>query len=207
MASELVIPSHPSRRGEPTWEMLDLLPRQGEWHEENYLALETNRLVELVDGCLEFPPTPTYSHRTIALLICILLRSYIQNRRGGRTVLAPFKLRINSRNYREPEVLFLKPENAHLHRDAFWTFADLLVEIVSPDEPDRDYVAKRADYARLGVPEYWIVDPERGQLLQLILKDGVYLDHAVHALDQTVRAVTLDGFEVDFAKLMAEAAE
>lgn len=100
MASELVIPTHPSRRGEPTWEMLELLPKQGEWHEERYLALETNRLVELVDGCLEFPPISTYNHQTIVGLLWLLLREYALTGRGGRTVQAPFKLRINSRNYR-----------------------------------------------------------------------------------------------------------
>jgi Uma2 family endonuclease len=187
--------------------MLELLPRQGEWHEQRYLALETNRLVELVDDCLEFPPMPTFNHQQLVGLLWLLLRTYAFSKRGARAVMAPFKLRIDGRNYREPDVLFLKPEHAGLHQDAFWTFADFLIEVVSPDEPNRDYIDKRADYARLGVPEYWIVDPEKGQLLQLILKDGAYVDHAVHALDKTVRAVTLDGFEVDFAKLMAEAAE
>ena len=48
------VPSLPaSRLGEPTWEMASFYPRQGEWTEADYLALNTNRMVELSDGCLE----------------------------------------------------------------------------------------------------------------------------------------------------------
>lgn len=56
------------------------------------------------------------------------------------------------------------------------------------------------------MPEYWIVDPEKGQLLQLVLKGSEYVDRATHSLDQAVSAVTLDGFSVDFGKVMVEAA-
>ncbi len=42
---------------------------------------------------------------------------------------------------------------------------------------DRDLVEKREEYARAGIPEYWIVDPEQGQITVLAL-DGT--GYAVH---------------------------
>ena len=57
-----------SRRGEPTWELALLFPFQGEWTESAYLALDTNRLIELSDGCLEFLPMPTVLHQLIMCL-------------------------------------------------------------------------------------------------------------------------------------------
>ena len=36
--------------GEPTWEIALLFPDQGMWRESDYLELNTNRLVEFVDG-------------------------------------------------------------------------------------------------------------------------------------------------------------
>jgi Uma2 family endonuclease len=38
---------------------------------------------------------------------------------------------------------------------------DLVVEILSPSTRSRDRGAKRAIYARFGVRELWLVDPER----------------------------------------------
>lgn len=40
----------------PTYEMLELMPFQGEWSVGEYLALETNRIVEYTDEFLEFCP-------------------------------------------------------------------------------------------------------------------------------------------------------
>jgi Uma2 family endonuclease len=38
----------------------------------------------------------------------------------------------------------------------------LVVEVVSPGKKDRDrdYIAKRQQYAERGIPEYWLIDPE-----------------------------------------------
>ena len=35
----------------------------------------------------------------------------------------------------------------------------LVVEVVSPNQSDRDYRYKRSEYAARGIAEYWIVDP------------------------------------------------
>lgn len=39
--------------------------------------------------------------------------------------------------------------------------ADLVVEIVSPDSFERDRGSKFLEYEKAGVPEYWIIDPDR----------------------------------------------
>lgn len=46
---------------EPTYAIAELFPAQGEWTEEEYLALDTNRIVELSDGRLEVAEMPTKS--------------------------------------------------------------------------------------------------------------------------------------------------
>ncbi|MUG91610.1 Uma2 family endonuclease [Scytonema sp. UIC 10036] len=62
----------------------------------------------------------------------------------------------------------------------------LVVEVVSPgktnqDKPgtacakgERDYRYKRSEYAARGILEYWIVDPEKAQVMVLTLVDGFY---------------------------------
>jgi Uma2 family endonuclease len=55
----------------------------------------------------------------------------------------------------------------------------LVVEVVSPGKPgslnyDRDYVDKPVEYADRGIPEYWILDPQRKVVLVLSLEAGRY---------------------------------
>lgn len=52
----------------------------------------------------------------------------------------------------------------------------LAVEVVSLSKAneDRDYRFKRSEYAARGIPEYWIVDPNREMVRVLTLVDGLY---------------------------------
>ncbi|MER3432832.1 MAG: hypothetical protein C4288_05210 [Leptolyngbya sp. ERB_1_1] len=57
----------------------------------------------------------------------------------------------------------------------------LVVEVVSPGKPgtenyDRDYIEKRKEYAERGIPEYWLIDPERAVVLVLQLEAQQYLE-------------------------------
>ena len=56
---------HPSPPGGPAWEIALLFPPQGEWSETEYLALDTNHLVEFSDGCIEVLPMATIFHQRI----------------------------------------------------------------------------------------------------------------------------------------------
>ncbi len=55
-APEKSAPS-PAINWQPTWEIAFLFPEQGDWTVEEYLALDTMRKVEYVDGVLEFVHT------------------------------------------------------------------------------------------------------------------------------------------------------
>jgi Uma2 family endonuclease len=63
---------------EPAWDVATLFPNQGQWSEEEYFALSTNRQVELSDGRIEVLPMPTRLHAAIAFLMCTLLRAFVR---------------------------------------------------------------------------------------------------------------------------------
>lgn len=55
----------------------------------------------------------------------------------------------------------------------------LVVEVVSPGEPgsnnyDRDYIEKPQEYAKRGIPEFWLIDPVREVVLVLTLVGNTY---------------------------------
>ncbi len=71
-----------------------------------------------------------------------------------------------------------------------------MVEIVSPDDPERDTVVKVADYAEAGIAEYWLVDPVAEQITVLILEGLAYAVHGRFARGEQATSLSLPGFEV-----------
>ena len=195
-----------SRRGTPTWEMALNFPHQGEWTEEEYLSREFDGLVEYSDGVLEFLPMPTWSHQYMVDFLHSLLKQFVQPRSLGYTAFAPLRVRIRSGKYREPDVLFVSPSRFRgLNKPA--EGADLVMEIVSgsADDRERDLILKRADYSAVGIPEYWIVDPETETVSVLVLPNGEnkYAEHGVFRAGQRATSVLLPGFEIDVAACFA----
>lgn len=177
--------------------VLDVLPAEGAWAEKDYLWLtdRTNRLIEFTDGRLEFLPMPTKHHQAIVRFLSFLLHAFIAPA-GGAAYFAPLRLRIRPGKFREPDVILLKDTNDPRGQNRFFTGADLTMEVVSEDNPDRDLVDKRHDYAEGGVPEYWIVNPLNETITLLKLEGTSYAEHGVFARGQTAMAATLPGFQV-----------
>jgi Uma2 family endonuclease len=192
-----------SRRGEPTWEVARLYPAQGHWSVEEYLALDAagGRLIEFVDGFLEFPQMPKRIHQRIVRFLMRVIEEVIRSGAGGEVLDAPFPVYVEPNRYREPDIVFQRAGRPDAHSD-YADGADLVIEVVSDDARDRerDLVTKRAEYAQARIPEYWIVDPET-RLIHVLTLDGVesggpYRVHGEFKTGETATSVLLDGFRV-----------
>src|SRR5215212_6946120 len=142
---------------EPVWEIAKLFPNQGEWSEEDYLALDTNYLVEFTNGYVEVLPMPTIPHQQIVLFLYRMLWAFAKERKLGEVLAAPLRVRLRPRKYREPDVVFMFAEKLAEQSIQYWENIDPVMEVVSPNDPSRDYEKKRKDYAQVGIAEYWIV--------------------------------------------------
>jgi Uma2 family endonuclease len=178
--------------------VLDLLPLQGRWDEEQYLWLtdHTNRLIEFTDGYIEVLPRPTDNHQAILELLFLVFRTFLQPL-GGKVRFAPLRLRIRSRKFREPDLLLVRSAADPRRQNRYWQGADLVLEVVSPDKPERDLVEKRGDYAEAGVPEYWIANPQTETIMVLWLEGDTYVEHGIFGRGSTATSVLLPGLAVD----------
>jgi Uma2 family endonuclease len=100
-------------------------------------------------------------------------------------LVAPLRLRLWSEKIREPDLIFLADAADPRRQNAYWTGADLVIEVVSPDDPQRDLVTKRSEYAQAGIPEYWIVDPQAETITVLRLEAASYVEHGIFRRDET----------------------
>ena len=191
-------------RGEPVWLLAKQFPVQGAWTTEEYLSLVTERRVEYVDGCLEFLPVPTKFHQWIAGFLYRHLFSSITDRGLGYVFQAGYRVRVPDR-FRDPDVVVILNRNAMKAGEQYTDAADLVVEVVSSDDPDRDQVNKKAEYALAGIPEYWIADPRDKSLTIFTLDAGAtaYREAGRYKDGDVAASVLLDGLTVDVAAVFA----
>jgi Uma2 family endonuclease len=177
-----------------------LVPPQGQWSVEEYLRVtERDRtLVEYTDGYLEVLPMPTERHQAILLFLYRVLFVFIE-RIGGCVYVAPLRLRVGPNKFREPDILLMRSADDPRRGNRYWTGADLVVEVVSPDDPQRDLVTKRKDYAEAGIAEYWIVDPQAEVITVLRLEGDTYVDHGVFERTSTATSALFPEFSVAVA--------
>ena len=190
--------------GEPTWEVALLFPPQGEWTEEEYLALETNRMVELSDGRLEVLPMPTIFHQMLVKYLYEVLNCHLSEHDLGTVLFAPLPIRLWADKYREPDIVFLRHDRVRrVHGQPFG--ADLVMEVVSEGEGsrERDLVTKRREYAAANIAEYWIIDPRDQRITVLAMDEGIYRIHGEFAPGTKATSVLLAGFAVDVASVFA----
>lgn len=183
-----------------------LYPLQGSWTEHDYLELGTNRLVEFSEGCIEVLSTPTKLHQRIARFLFLLLQECVSARALGEVFFAPLPVRLWPGKFREPDIVFVRPERGEYAGQP--EGADLVVEVLSPGEENRrrDVETKRGEYARAGIPEYWIVDPEARRVTVLVLEGAAYREHGTFGPEDTATSATLPGLAVSVAELFAAGA-
>ncbi|QDU87289.1 hypothetical protein Pla175_06480 [Pirellulimonas nuda] len=198
----------PAQADELTWDIARLFPRQGSWTVEQYLQLtETvNWPMEFTDGVIEFLPMPTIAHQLLVRFLMDALRAFVEPRDLGVVLFGPLPTWLNETKYREPDVLF-NTTARHEASDKYYHGADLVMEVVSPDDRShtRDHEDKVVAYAAAGIQEYWIVDPQEQRVRVLTLQGAAYVELANVVAQSEAPSKLLDGFTLDVAAAFAAA--
>lgn len=118
--------------------------------------------VEWVDGKVLFMSPVSAVHSNLVGFLGALLRAFAETRGLGRVLGPEYLLRLTKRpSGRVPDVLFVAQGSLGKLTPTYLDGpADLIVEVVSPDDPARDYVNKYGEYQQAGVREFWLIDPE-----------------------------------------------
>ncbi|RRR68991.1 MAG: Uma2 family endonuclease [Candidatus Viridilinea halotolerans] len=184
-----------------TWtdsgEELDGEAFQGLWSDAFYLHLsnQSTRLIEFSDGVLEVLPMPTNRHQSMLALLYELFVALVRPL-GGKVLFSALRMRIRPGKFREPDLLLLLDKHDARKQEAYWLGADLVLEVVSPDDPERDTVVKRGDYAEGGIPEYWIVNPLDESITVLTLDGSAYREHGRFLRGTTATSLLLPELRV-----------
>lgn len=153
---------------------------------EEYLAYDdgTDTPYELVNGVLVEVGAESDLNTRIAFFLLVTFSRFVplDQLRNKTEIETPS----SSASSRYPDFVILSEEGAIALSDAPRSLLrlemptpTLIGEVVSPGEPgsenyDRDYIAKRKEYAERGIPEYWLVDPVRNVVIVLYLDGEQY---------------------------------
>ena len=125
---------------------------------------------ELIDGMLMVSPAPGLRHQTVVLRLYGVLEAAAPV--GLEVVGGPFAVRPSVNTELQPDVLVARDEDV---TETNLPVAPLLaVEVLSPSTALYDRNSKKAAYERLGVPTYWVIDPQVPSLTVFELDSGEY---------------------------------
>lgn len=155
---------------------------------------------EIIGGELFVAPSPIKKHQKLAMRLADLL--YDQQLAGhGEAYFAPVDVRLSPHDIVQPDLLFILRDrlDIYLPNGVVEGPPDIVVEILSPSTRGIDQIRKAALYARGGVREYWIADPDAPFLTVYSLRDGVY--EAVSHQDRMQPSLVLQDLAIDLDAL------
>jgi Uma2 family endonuclease len=182
-----------------------LFPPQGQWTEEDYFALpDAMQIVELSDGEIVMPPPPAPLHQQIVMRLGFALDTFVRKSGLGEIYLAPVAVRLWKGKVREPDIVFIhRSHNDRVQETQIEGPPDWVAEVISPGTRKTDEVTKVSDYARAGIPEYWLVDAKKKTIRVLHLESGSYTLAQTYHSGEIARSVTIDGFEVPVDEVLS----
>jgi len=146
----------------------------------DYLLLPEDKRYEILDGDLYVVAAPNIRHQSVSFNLEIALFQHIRDKGLGRVLHAPCDVVLSAENVVQPDILFIRKERLGIVGEAnLQGPPDIAVEILSEPSRCKDLEVKKKIYARFGVPEYWIVDPEADTVEFLVWSELGYVTAGV----------------------------
>lgn len=182
-------------------------PPQGQWTYEDYCRLpEDGWIYEIIEGELYMSPAPQTRHQICKGNLFAAFWIYNKQHKVGTVLDAPSDVVLPGfANPVQPDIIFvLKKHRAIIKKEQVEGVPDILVEVLSPWNWNVDRQKKFKIYAQAGVPEYWIVDPDKRAIELYALRDNVFHLIGKHGVGESLHSKILRGFEVEVEEICPE---
>lgn len=140
--------------------------KQGDYTLEDYFNLPDDVRAELIDGVMYQMSAPTKAHQIIAGAVFSTMFQF--KRMTGHSCMpfiSPIDVNLDNDDWTmvQPDVIVVCEKN---NNNKFVEGApDFVMEVLSPSNRKHDMILKLNKYANAGVREYWMVDPERREII------------------------------------------
>ncbi len=180
--------------------------KQGRWTAKDYPALPNDgQRYEILNGILYRIPEPGFVYLETMRRLSSYVAGHVRTARMGHAYTAPMYLEL------APDIVVQPDFFVMLHREQDTIpvthvigTPDLVIEVASPGRTHHIWRNKYDVYARAGVKEYWIVQPEAKAIDVLILHNGSYHSSGLFAGRTTLCSSILPWFSLKVERLFTE---
>ncbi len=140
----------------------------------DYLEMHTDKRTELIEGDILVMEDPLLIHSEITQYIFTRFSDYIREHNGScKPVVSGTNVILKNDKGDDSVVcpdFFVVCDKKKLVRKGVLGGPDFVLEVTSPSNCRNDYIRKLSIYANAGVREYWILDPQKRQLIKYLFK-------------------------------------
>jgi len=172
---------------------------------KDYLTMSDDKRYELIGGeLIMMTPSPVPYHQWISKNIEYEIERFVREKNLGRVFDAPCDVYLDDENVVQPDILFISRERTHIiGKNNIQSAPDLAIEILSESSAYTDMMKKKRLYAKFGVKEYWIVDPN-GKTIEIYrLKEGVFILAKSFSENDELESPLLPGLKIRLSPVFA----
>ena len=177
----------------------------------DYLQLPQDARVELIDGIIyDISPAPSRVHQKIVSELTITIGSYLrQNKKPCEIYTAPFDVVLieeghdekQATNVVQPDISIICDKKKLTERGCVGA-PEMVIEVVSENNPAHDYIRKLNLYTQFGVKEYWIVNPyEQNIFVYVYRPETGYSYPKVYTFNDKIKVSLFEDLMIDFSQI------
>lgn len=150
--------------------------KQGEFTIEDLKNIPDEQRAELIDGAVFEMQMPSTLHQTLCFELSVRLRAFIMEKSGKCVTFASpvdVQLDCDDKTLVQPDVMVVCEREKNNGKRIFGA-PDFVAEVLSKSTRRKDMLIKSAKYENAGVREYWMIDPDRKNILVYDFAGGEY---------------------------------
>lgn len=168
---------------------------------------DDNYYYEIINGEMIQKSAPSPMHQRICRKLTVIFDNFINDKKLGEIFQAPIDVYLDEYNKPQPDILFVSnAQKAIVTNDGIFGIPDLIIEIISPSSVIRDRIEKKNLYERIGVQEFWLVDPQYASIEIYTIKNNRYeLHSAATTIEGELASALFEGLTVNLTEVFSTA--
>ncbi len=173
----------------------------------DYLLWTFQERIELIKGRIfKMSPAPNTLHQIISGEIFYAFRHFLDSKKC-KVFAAPFDVRLPAKQHEKDDKaiytvvqpdLCIVCDASKIDKKGCLGAPDLIVEILSPGNTDREMKDKFDIYQEAGVKEYWLIEPKDKIVLVYVLNnEGKYVGLRPFTSSDTLNSTLFEGFALN----------